>query len=82
MLSATFISAGSLEISLPISIIVIFSAIKAMVIHPATEKHIAKYTDHERYVVEETAELYNSVTLPHLLEQQFSVQVSAIKHYK
>ena len=53
----------------------IFSAIKAMIIHPATEKHIAKFTEHERYVVEETEELYNNVTLPHLLQQQFSIQV-------
>ena len=49
-----------------------------MIVHPATDKHIAKYSDHERFVVEETEDLYNKVTLPHLEQQQFSLQVRCI----
>ncbi|XP_052780997.1 m7GpppX diphosphatase-like isoform X2 [Mya arenaria] len=34
------------------------NAVKAVVIHPATEKHVQKYTDQERYIVHETPSLY------------------------
>ncbi|KAL3852857.1 hypothetical protein ACJMK2_016466 [Sinanodonta woodiana] len=50
------------------------NAVKATVIYPATEKHITKYTDQERFVVTETAELYKNITLPYLEEKEFSVQ--------
>ncbi|XP_060604368.1 m7GpppX diphosphatase-like [Ruditapes philippinarum] len=50
------------------------NAIKAVVIHPATEKHIQKYSDQERYIIRETPELYSNVTLPLLQSRQFSMQ--------
>ncbi|KAL4226763.1 hypothetical protein ACF0H5_014743 [Mactra antiquata] len=50
------------------------NAVKAVVIHPATDKHIQKYTDQERFVIEETENLYKTVTLPLLESKQLSVQ--------
>ncbi|XP_045164966.2 m7GpppX diphosphatase-like [Mercenaria mercenaria] len=50
------------------------NAVKAVVIHPATEKHIQKYSDQEMYIVRETPELYSKVTLPLLQSRQFSMQ--------
>lgn len=52
-----------------------FSGIKATVIHPATEKHIKKYTDQETFVIQETSDLYQKVTKPYLEAHSFSVQV-------
>jgi Uncharacterized conserved protein len=52
-----------------------FSGLKVTVIHPATEKHIGKYTSQEIHLIEETAELYKSVTLPFLEKEKFSIQV-------
>ena len=48
--------------------------IKATVIHPATEKHITKYEHQPLHLIEETPELYYSVTLPFLKSEQFSLQ--------
>ncbi|KAH3819118.1 m7GpppX diphosphatase-like [Dreissena polymorpha] len=50
------------------------NAIRATVIHPATEKHIKKYTDQPCYVVHETPELYTNITLPLIISKQFSIQ--------
>jgi len=51
------------------------SAVKAVVIHPATEKHIQKYSDQERFVIHETPDLYETITLPLISSKQFSIQV-------
>ena len=51
------------------------NALKAVVIHPATEKHIQKYTDQKSYIVMETGEDYKNITKPFLAKQQFSIQV-------
>lgn len=48
--------------------------LKVTIIYPATEKHIAKYSAHARYLVEETASDYQSVTLPHLQQEQLSLE--------
>ncbi|CAL1529588.1 unnamed protein product [Lymnaea stagnalis] len=48
--------------------------IKATLIHPATEKHITKYADHEPFIIQETQELYQTVTLPCIKESKFSIQ--------
>jgi len=53
-----------------------FAAVKATLIYPATSKHIEKYADQDTYVIEESAALYREVTLPYLLSQKFSIQVS------
>ena len=56
------------------------SAIKAVVIHPATEKHIQKYAEQERFIVHETPQLYEDVTLPMIKSKQFSIQVYKNRH--
>lgn len=47
---------------------------KATLVFPATEKHIAKYSEYEPFVVNETPELYKSVTQPCLQASKFSLQ--------
>ncbi|XP_044060281.1 m7GpppX diphosphatase [Siniperca chuatsi] len=48
--------------------------IKTTVVCPATEKHIKKYQRQESFLVEETGEDYQSITLPYIQKQSFSVQ--------
>lgn len=48
--------------------------IKATVVCPATEKHVKKYQRQERFLVEERGDDYQSITLPYIQEQSFSVQ--------
>lgn len=52
------------------------NGIKATVIHPATEKHIEKYSSRKSFLIEETSLIYCSVTLPHINESKFDLQVS------
>ena len=42
---------------------------------PATEKHIAKYTEQEGFIIRETPQLYNNVTKPCFEASKFSMQV-------
>ncbi|XP_069692375.1 m7GpppX diphosphatase [Periplaneta americana] len=51
-----------------------YNSIKATVIHPATEKHLRKYAAQELYLIKETPEFYETITLPHLQEEKFSLQ--------
>lgn len=46
------------------------------VIYPATDKHILKYTNQPMYLVLETEEMYQTITLPYILDNSFSLQVS------
>lgn len=48
-------------------------ALKANVVLPATQKHVQKYSDSPRYIVEETPELYHFVTLPFLKTEKFTI---------
>ncbi|KDR15367.1 Scavenger mRNA-decapping enzyme DcpS [Zootermopsis nevadensis] len=59
-----------------------YNGIKTTVIHPATEKHIKKYQSQDVHLIEETPELYNSVTLPHLQKEKFSLQwvINILEH--
>ncbi|KAF5287297.1 hypothetical protein FQR65_LT02170 [Abscondita terminalis] len=50
------------------------NSLKATVIHPATEKHLQKYSVQNLYLVEETQTLYEDVTLPHIMKEQFDLQ--------
>ncbi|XP_022828617.1 m7GpppX diphosphatase [Spodoptera litura] len=50
------------------------NGIKTSIIYPATEKHIAKFSQQERHIVLETPELYQKLTLPHLEKEQFNLQ--------
>ncbi|KAM6924013.1 m7GpppX diphosphatase [Xenentodon cancila] len=48
--------------------------IKTTVVFPATEKHVKKYQRQESFLVEETGEDYQSITLPYIQKQSFSLQ--------
>lgn len=49
---------------------------KTTIIHPATEKHIEKYSVQNIYVIDETPDIYNKITLPHIEGEQFDLQVN------
>ncbi|XP_047441196.1 m7GpppX diphosphatase [Mugil cephalus] len=51
-----------------------FNEIKTTVVCPATEKHVKKYQCQESYLMEETGDDYQSITLPYIQKQGFSVQ--------
>ena len=53
----------------------LFLDIKTTLIYPASDKHIAKYEQRPFYIVEETPTLYNTVTLPHIQKEQFTLVV-------
>ncbi len=44
-------------------------------IFPATQKHVEKYSFHPLYLVNETKDIYEKVTLPYLKSSSFSVEV-------
>ncbi|XP_065082943.1 m7GpppX diphosphatase [Ochlerotatus camptorhynchus] len=48
--------------------------LKVTIIYPASKQHISKYSAHARYLVEETVHDYRSVTLPHLEQEQLSLE--------
>ncbi|EDV93664.1 m7GpppX diphosphatase [Drosophila grimshawi] len=48
-------------------------AVKSTVVYPATEKHIQKYSICQKYLIIETPDLYESITLPYLSSSQFSL---------
>ncbi|TSV15274.1 m7GpppX diphosphatase [Bagarius yarrelli] len=50
------------------------SGVKTTVICPATEKHVKKYLRQETFLIEETEQDYQSITLPYINSQSFSVQ--------
>nr|CAD7392986.1 unnamed protein product [Timema cristinae] len=50
-----------------------YNGIKTTIIHPATEKHIKKFESQPIHLVEETPELYESITYPHLQTEQFDL---------
>lgn len=52
------------------------NSLKATLIYPATDKHIEKFSSTESYMIEETPELYENVSLPKILKdsEQFSLQ--------
>ncbi|XP_063236160.1 m7GpppX diphosphatase [Bacillus rossius redtenbacheri] len=51
-----------------------YNTIKTTIIHPATEHHLKKYEWQPFHFIEETADLYESVTLPYLEKEQFNIQ--------
>lgn len=48
--------------------------VKCTVIYPATEKHIEKYSVCQKYLIRETPDLYQRITLPYLTSSQFSLE--------
>lgn len=47
--------------------------LKVSMIYPATQKHIDKYTQQSVFMIDETPETYQNVTLPLLEKEQFSL---------
>ncbi|XP_056647931.1 m7GpppX diphosphatase [Diorhabda sublineata] len=50
------------------------SVIKTTVIHPATEKHIIKFSTQKLYIVDETPAIYKEVVLPQLTDESLHLQ--------
>lgn len=50
------------------------NGVKVTIIHPATEKHIRKFSAKESVIVNETPQMYKDVLLEHLKESSFNVQ--------
>ncbi|XP_050067317.1 m7GpppX diphosphatase [Anopheles maculipalpis] len=58
--------------------------LKVSIIYPASEKHIVKHSAQHRYMVDETAEQYKNITLPHLEHEQLSLEwlYNVLEHRK
>ncbi|CAH2061787.1 unnamed protein product, partial [Iphiclides podalirius] len=50
------------------------NGVKTTIIYPATEKHIAKFSQQEVHIILETPELYRKLTLPYIEKEQFNLQ--------
>lgn len=50
------------------------NSIQTSVIYPATQTHIDKYTRQELYMIDETYELYQKVTLPYIESKSLSLE--------
>ncbi|CAH0547523.1 unnamed protein product [Brassicogethes aeneus] len=50
------------------------NGIKTTIIHPATSKHITKYSVQTNYIVDETPQIYDEIVLPHLMGEQLNLQ--------
>lgn len=50
------------------------NVIRTTLIYPATEKHFQKFERKTVHIVEETREIYETLTLPYILSETFSVQ--------
>nr|XP_056716278.1 m7GpppX diphosphatase [Euleptes europaea] len=48
--------------------------VKTTVVYPATEKHLQKYLRREVYLIQETGADYDTITLPFIESQSFSIQ--------
>lgn len=52
-----------------------FTGMKTTLIYPATKQHIAKYSEQEFHIVQESGEDYKKVTLPYVKNKALSNQV-------
>ncbi|KAL9888280.1 m7GpppX diphosphatase-like [Glossina fuscipes] len=50
------------------------SGVKTTVIYPASQKHIEKYTVCQKYIISESPELYEEITLPYISTSQHSLE--------
>ncbi len=57
----------------PSNFLLFLPDLKLSTVYPATEKHIEKYGQHEYFLVQESAELYESVTLKQIQKEQFTL---------
>ncbi|GAB1866507.1 m7GpppX diphosphatase [Camponotus japonicus] len=51
-----------------------YNSIHTTVIYPATQNHIEKYKRQELYIIDETYELYQQVTLPYIESKSLSLE--------
>ncbi|XP_020298851.1 m7GpppX diphosphatase isoform X2 [Pseudomyrmex gracilis] len=51
-----------------------YNSLQATVIHPATQTHIDKYKKQDVYMIDETYDLYQQVTLPHIESTSLSLE--------
>lgn len=58
--------------------------LKVTIIYPASEKHIVKFSAQPKHLLEETAQDYQTVTLPHLEQEQLSLEwlYNVLEHRK
>lgn len=58
--------------------------LKASTIFPATDKHIIKFSEQDLFVLKETPELYEKITLPYISKEQFSLDwlYNVLEHKK
>lgn len=58
--------------------------LKVTIIYPASEKHIVKFSAQPKHLLEETAQDYRTVTLPHLEQEQLSLEwlYNVLEHRK
>ncbi|EDS26989.1 histidine triad protein member [Culex quinquefasciatus] len=58
--------------------------LKVTIIYPASEKHIVKFAAQQKFLLEETAADYQTVTLPHLEQEQLSLEwlYNVLEHRK
>ena len=50
------------------------NVLKTNLIYPATEKHIQKYISSKTYIIEETPSFYETITLPFIKGETFSLE--------
>uniref|UniRef100_A0AAR5PA77 m7GpppX diphosphatase n=1 Tax=Dendroctonus ponderosae TaxID=77166 RepID=A0AAR5PA77_DENPD len=50
------------------------NSVKTTIIHPATEKHIIKYSSQNSYMLDETPDIYNNIVVPHITSDKFDLQ--------
>lgn len=58
--------------------------LKVTIIYPASEKHVVKFSAQPKFLVEESAQDYQTVTLPHLEQEQLSLEwlYNVLEHRK
>ena len=55
--------------------------VRVMGVYPATEEHVAKYSDQQLHMVHESPHLYHTVTKPFIQTQAFAVEVSIVNNH-
>ncbi|CAG9572641.1 unnamed protein product [Danaus chrysippus] len=50
------------------------NGVKTTIIYPASDKHIAKFSQQQVHIILETPECYNKLTLPHIEKEQLRLQ--------
>ena len=50
--------------------------VRVLGVYPATEEHIAKYSDQKLHMVHETPQLFQTITKPFIKSQAFAIEVN------